>query len=106
MNKTIDHYLALNYPVEIIKIPDNEGGGYMATIPQLGRNAFVGDGSTIDEAIQNLEEVKKDLFEDFLKQGIAIPEPKFEDEEEFSGRFILRIPKDLHRHLSIKSKGK
>ncbi len=103
MNKNLDYYLALNYPVEILKIPDNEGGGYMATIPQLGRNAFVGDGNSIYEAISNLEEVKRDLFVDFLKEGIAIPEPKFEDEEEYSGRFILRIPKDLHRHLSSKA---
>jgi len=48
MNKTSFHL------VEVTKIPDDEGGGYSACIPLLGRNAFISDGETIDEALENL----------------------------------------------------
>ncbi|MDI6766121.1 MAG: toxin-antitoxin system HicB family antitoxin [Bacteroidota bacterium] len=100
MKKDLNYYMNLNYPIEVVKIPKDEGGGFAATIPQLGRNAFVGDGETIDEAIKNLEQIKLELFEDYLKKGIPIPEPKQEDDEEYSGRFVMRIPKELHRYLA------
>ncbi len=100
MKKDLNYYINLNYPIEIVKIPDDEGGGYSATIPQLGRNAFVGDGDTIDEAIKNLDDIKFELFEDYIKKGLPIPEPKQGEEENYSGRFVMRIPKELHRYLT------
>lgn len=99
MNKDIDYYMELNYPIEITKIPEDEGGGYTATIPQLGRKVFVSDGETIDEATRNLEDIKREWFQTYIDRGIPIPEPKREEEEEYSGKFITRIPKELHRTL-------
>lgn len=68
--------MSLKYSVKITKIPDDEGGGYNACIPLLGSYAFQGDGDTKEEAKQNLEEIKKILFEDYLEKNIKIPEPK------------------------------
>lgn len=89
--------------MEINKIPEDEGDGYIACIPRLGRKAVRADGSTIAEAIENLEEVKKEWFVTFLERGTIIPEPQTEQEEEFSGKFIVRIPKELHRSLSLRA---
>lgn len=100
MKKDLNYYMNLDYPMEIVRIPDDEGGGFAATIPQLGRNAFVGDGETVDEAIKNLEQIKLELFEDYYKKEIPIPEPKQEEDEDYSGRFVMRIPKELHRYLA------
>ena len=61
--------------MEIYKIPDDEGGGYSACIPQLGRYAFLADGNSPNEAVANLDKVKRDLFEDYLDRNITIPEP-------------------------------
>ncbi len=55
--------MGLNYPIEILKIPADEGGGYYACIPQLGRDVFLGDGETVEEAMNNLQRVKKEWFE-------------------------------------------
>lgn len=99
MKKDINYYLSLNYPIEIIKIPEDEGGGYSACIPLLGRSAFISDGETIEEALKNLEIVKEENFSRMLEKGIPIPEPQIQKDEEFSGKFLVRIPKELHREL-------
>jgi len=70
--------MGLEYHIKIEKISEDEGGGWMASIPQLGKWAFCGDGKTVKEALQCLEHVKKNLFEDYLKEGVEIPEPERE----------------------------
>jgi len=65
----------------------------------LGAKAFCGDGRTIKEALTNLNKIKEDLFRDYLNKGIPIPEPEVEPESIFSGKFVVRIPPKLHRHL-------
>ena len=104
MEKNLNYYLALNYPVEIIKIEEDKGGGYQACIPMLGRYAFLGDGETVAEALADLEDTKKYLFQEYLEKGLPILEPDQVDEKEYSGRFILRIPAELHRYLSLEAK--
>lgn len=104
MKKNLKYYMDLDYPIEVRRIPEHEGGGYMASIPLLGKYAFVGDGDTVEEAIENLNQVKKELFKEYLEKGIPIPEPEDENEPEFSGKFLLRIPSELHRYLAIKAK--
>jgi len=68
MKKNLDYYLSLRYPVEIIPIPEEEGGGYMARMPQFG-DAIIGDGDTPEEALADLEEFKKKGFVIFWRQG-------------------------------------
>lgn len=103
MDKQLDYYLKLNYPIEITALSDEENGGFSACIPQLGRNAYVSYGDTVEEAVQNLNELKKELLFNQLKNHSHIPLPTVTNEEEYSGRFILRIPKDLHRSLATKA---
>ena len=55
----------LNYPVEIQKIEENEGGGYTASINMLGKYAFRGDGETIEEALEDLKEATELYLEEF-----------------------------------------
>lgn len=95
--KKLNKYLSYNYPIEIIFIPTDEGGGVSARIPFLGRDAFVGDGDTVEEALANLNRLKRALFEDYIKKGIDIPPPP--TSEDYSGKFVVRVPKLLHRLL-------
>jgi predicted RNase H-like HicB family nuclease len=50
--------------IEIVPIPSEKGGGYMATMPELGRFAVIGDGKTVQEALDNLKIAKCELFAD------------------------------------------
>jgi antitoxin HicB len=99
MNKDLNYYLSLEYPAEIRHFAEGDGGGYQATIPMLGRGSFVGHGDTPEEAYENLQECKKEIFEELLADGVEILEPSTEDIDEYSGKFVARIPKELHRDL-------
>jgi len=74
--KDIDYYMKLKYKIVVISIPIYLGGGFNASIPQLGSCAFIGDGETEEEALRDLEETKREYFEDYLEKGIKIPEPE------------------------------
>lgn len=100
MKSEIEYYMKLEYGFEITPLPPELGIGYEACIPQLGRYAFVGKGKTIEEALKNLENRKRKLFEKYLDEGIEIPEPKVQKPQAFSGKFALRMPVDLHRELA------
>jgi predicted HicB family RNase H-like nuclease len=98
VKKDLKYYLSLRYPITITPIAEDRGGGYEASILQLGRYTFVGDGDTIENAIKNLNKLKKEYFKNFLKERITIPEPERGDEEH-SGRILLRLPKYIHKAL-------
>jgi predicted HicB family RNase H-like nuclease len=103
VKKDLRYYMELPYTIEVVAIPESEGGGFTARLPQVGRFAITGDGDTPAEAIANLEKIKKNRFEEYLKKGVKIPEPESE-KEDYSGRFVLRLPKILHRQLAEAAK--
>lgn len=81
-----------------MEIVEDEGN-WVASVPDLpGCNSF---GSTVTEAIGNVQEAKELWIKSQLESGGQIPEPT--DEEDFSGKFVLRIPKLLHRALAYQA---
>jgi predicted RNase H-like HicB family nuclease len=92
--KDLNYYMNLPYKIEII--PEEDGTGFNAVIPDLkGCMAF---GETSEEALETLNEVKQIWIEAALDRGWRIPEPIIE-EREYSGKFNVRIPPYLHRDL-------
>ena len=100
-NKLLHFYMDQHYTINIAKETDEEGGSYIASIPELGSGAFVGMGDTIEEALIELNEIKEYYFKNHIQKGIEIPLPskKKMESRDFSGKFILRIPKYLHAKL-------
>lgn len=94
MKKDLDHYLKLNYEIVIRRLEEEEGGGWLATIPDLP--GCMSDGESIEEAVKNIEDAKRAWLATAFEAGRDIPEPK---REEFSGKFVVRLPKTLHRDL-------
>jgi len=76
MNKDLKYYLNLPYKIEIEPIPEEDGRGFVACLPELGRYAVVGDGDTAKEAIQSMNKIKEILLKEWLEDGVLIPEPK------------------------------
>ena len=101
--KNLEYFMGLPYRIEIEPIPENKGGGYAASIPRLGKHAVRGDGDTIEEALRDLEAIKEERLACYLEEGLTIPEPEPE-EDDYSGKFVLRIPKSLHRELAIRAR--
>lgn len=101
--KDLKYFMGLPYRIEIDPIPASKGGGYDASIPLLGKRSVCGYGETIDEALKDLKEVKEERLREYLEEGLDIPEPA-EENDTYSGKFVVRIPKSLHKELSRRAK--
>ncbi|MGB7294174.1 MAG: type II toxin-antitoxin system HicB family antitoxin, partial [Candidatus Aminicenantales bacterium] len=98
--KDLSYYLKLKYPITLSEGADGGRIYYKAEIPDLPGCAA--SGETVEEALRNLEESRKLWLKVSLKKGLSIPEHVSEDE--FSGRFLLRIPSRLHMRLTIRAR--
>lgn len=100
MEKTLEYYMELDYPVELSKIKPEEGGGFFMSVPLLP--GCMSDGDTLEEAYSNIVEAKKEWFSSMIERKMEIPEPV--EKEEYSGKFMVRLPKSLHKTLVQLSK--
>jgi len=94
--KDLAYYLSLPYTVKLI--PELEDGGYMVMIEELP--GCLSQGDTYEEALEMIEDAKKGWLEVSLEDGLLIPEPKVMNED-YSGKFLVRMSKDLHKTLSL-----
>ena len=91
--KPLDYYLSLKYPVSIEEAPE---GGYFIQIKDL--SGCYSQSETIEEAMENIEEVRELCMESMYEDGNEIPLPG-STEKQYSGKFNVRVPKSLHRKL-------
>ena len=100
MEKTLEYYMELDYPVELSKIKSEEGGGFFVSVPLLP--GCMSDGDTLEEAYSNIVEAKKEWFSSMIERKMEISEPV--EKEEYSGKFMVRLQKSLHKTLVQLSK--
>lgn len=94
--KTLDDYMQMPYRMEIVE--DKQEGGFVVSFPELP--GCITCGETIESAIANAMDAKKEWLEAALEQGIEIAD----DLKKYSGQFKLRIPRSLHKSLAEHSK--
>ena len=87
--------MGLAYRIEIY--PDENGEGFTALIPDLP--GCISSGDTPEDALASIDEAKRLWLEVALDQGDPVPEPTPLTLERFSGRFLVRSPRSLHRRL-------
>ena len=92
MAKTIDDYLKLPYTIELIPDPQD---GYAVAVKELP--GCISQGDTAEEAITMIRDAMAGWIEIALEDSLPIPEPR--PEESYSGKFVVRVPKSLHRRL-------
>ena len=95
--KNLEYYMALPYQERIVA---DKSGGYVGYIPEL--KGCITQAETKAEVVEMLDDAKKCWLEAALDEGINIPEPVNDDE--FSGKFNLRIPKSLHKALVLSAR--
>lgn len=94
--ESVSHFLALAYPYTVI----NDEGSYFIEFPDLpGCMTQVEDASDIAAMA---EEIRILWIETEYERGADIPEPA--SHAGYSGRFLMRVPKSLHRTLAQSAK--
>lgn len=93
MNKSAEYYMGLPYTIELWRTPDE--GGWVVQAKELP--GCVSQGETAEEALEMIQDAMRGWLEVALEMGDAIPEPR--PEEDYSGKFVVRVPRSLHRRL-------
>jgi antitoxin HicB len=97
MSRTLEEYLTLAYTITIVHDRDDEGTeGYVASVDELP--GCLSQGATIEEAAARIGDALEGWLSVALEDGREIPEPRHADD--YSGRFLLRIPTSLHAELA------
>ena len=91
--RSLNDYLALQYPFNVVA---DEDGGYVVLFPDLP--GCMTQAERIEEIPELAEEARRLWIESEYEFGREIPLPTYP--EEYSGRFVLRLPKSLHRRLA------
>lgn len=97
--KSVKEYLKLPYNYIIQPINDESGSYYYAKVLEL--DGCQSTGETLEEAYSNLKEAMEGWIEAKLEGGFRVPLPV--GYEDFSGKFVVRIPKSLHYKLTIEA---
>ncbi len=82
----------LKKPYTRLLVPEDDGS-YRAEMFEFP--GCIATGDTANDALSSLEEVAASWIESALSRGQKIPEPI--EDNDFSGKLVLRIPKGLHK---------
>ena len=82
-----------DYAINIAPIPEDDGGGYLVTFPDLP--GCLADGETLEEAVAEARDAFKAWVSAEWEDRGKLPAPKT-----YSGQFVQRIPKTLHMRLA------
>ncbi|HLF74038.1 MAG TPA: type II toxin-antitoxin system HicB family antitoxin [Anaerolineales bacterium] len=93
MEKDLDYYLKLPYTIELI--PDSEQGWFVRVKELRG---CMSQGDTVQEAYEMIQDAMQGWLEVAIEDNIPIPEPALD--EDYSGKFVVRLPRSLHRQLA------
>jgi predicted RNase H-like HicB family nuclease len=72
-----------------------EDGEHVATVAEFPSLSWL--AATPVEALSGLADVVRDVLADLAASGEPIPEPL--SERTYSGRFVVRVPAEVHRRL-------
>lgn len=95
----INKYLKKPYSYIVNEIHDESGTYFVARVLEL--DGLMGTGDTYNEAYKDVRKAMETYIETKLANKVSIPEPI--DATAYSGRFVLRLPKALHKLLSLRA---
>ena len=95
-DKTLEYYLNLPYTIEFKKDPsDPDKPVWFAEVKEL--SGCMTEADTLQDVTALIEDAMGVWIQGSLDANLPIPEPR--PEQEYSGKFSLRLPKSLHRDL-------
>jgi len=94
--RSIEEYLSLPYTVEVYRDDSDGEVGYVARVVELP--GCLTQADTFAELEEMIQDAMRAWIETAIENGQMIPEPQILDD--YSGRFVIRLPKSLHRQLA------
>jgi len=98
--KKVEYYMELPYTFIVNRIQDESGTYYYSYVLEL--DGCQSTGETYFDAYESLMEAMRGWLELKIKNNDYVPMPI--KENDFSGKFIVRVPKSLHHRLAISAK--
>lgn len=95
--RELEYYLNLRYPVTVHPDPES---GFVAEIEELP--GCMTQAETLDEIFKAIEDARQLWIKTAYNEGQDIPLPR--DIEKYPGKFLVRIPRGLHRDLARAAK--
>ena len=96
ISKPLEYYLSLPYTIEVIRENDEDNPGWVARVAELP--GCITQADTFEELGEMIEDAMRIWLQSALEDDIAIPEPRLEDS--YSGKFVVRMPRSLHREVA------
>jgi antitoxin HicB len=91
-----------DYPFSIRPLTADEGGGYLIEYPDLP--GCISDGETIPQTIANGRAAQAAWITAMREAGRPIPPPGADPTDAYSGKWVLRAPRSLHRSLAERAR--
>jgi antitoxin HicB len=88
-----------DFPIEIRPLTAEEGGGFLATFPDLP--GCMADGETPEEAIADARGAFACWMDAHIADGRPVPTPGILNA---SGKFVQRLPRSIHSRLQHQAK--
>lgn len=95
----IKDYMKLPYTRLVQEMNDESGHYFYGRVLELDGCQSTGD--TLEELYSNLNEVMESYIEVKLENNLPIPIPG--NANNYSGKFVVRLPKSLHQRLAIEA---
>ena len=96
VTKTIDDYLKLPYTIEVVHDVADDHDVWFGRVLELP--GCMTEADTFDELGAMIQDAMVAWIETTLEDGQPVPEPR--PAGEYSGKFMVRVPRSLHRELA------
>lgn len=96
--RPLEYYLDLTYEIQVQKA---EEGGFVVSIPALP--GCITQVEKWEEAETAIQDVRREWIRTAYEDGVDIPLPR--TERQYSGKFVLRIPRSMHKRLDRMAEG-
>ena len=93
--RSVEEYLRLPYTIEVIREEGEDYLGWFAHVAELP--GCLTQADTFEELGPMIEDAMRAWIESALEDGQPVPEPR--PVETYSGKFVVRVPRSLHREL-------
>jgi antitoxin HicB len=94
--RKIEEYLTRPYHIEVIHDDSGQAPAWFARVIEFP--GCMTQAKSAEELLPMIQDAMYSWIEIGLEDGYPIPEP-FEDES-YSGKFVIRVPRSLHRQLA------